>query len=92
MSTHYENHISSPIIGPKSKRSRNCENADKNLRKLSSGCEFWSKENSYLFQLFFKEYKQPTLNAKSLDYFDPAFWEKGGAWAKIEVYFARYPK
>jgi hypothetical protein len=24
--------------------------------------------------------------------FDPAFWEKGGAWAKIEVYFARYPK
>ncbi len=27
-----------------------------------------------------------------MDDFDPAFLEKGGAWAKIEVYFARYPK
>jgi hypothetical protein len=28
MSTHYENDISSPIIGPKSKILRNCENVD----------------------------------------------------------------
>jgi hypothetical protein len=39
-----------------------------------------------------------TLPFKSRKYcyfkkaFGPAFREKGGAWAKIEVYFARYPK